>query len=541
MHTPSDQPAIDTARLELSQLRRQSLLARLELDRLQADLSTLKEQAPLGLATDLQATNERLVLSTLRAQAQAASYEKALQEATRHAKRDALTGLPNRELLFERLNLAITTAHAQHSRIAVLFLDLNDFKQINDLLGHATGDRFLRLAAERIDGIVDAHVTVARYGGDEFVVVLTGLSTNAYAAATATALIDAFEQPAIAGKDALRLGVSIGISLYPDDADSAEALLSHADDAMYCAKRLSTTRFEFYDPRRVADLHAHRSALGAKARAIGATAAAEAAAEAEAEADESEQQVQLRLANEHLVLAALSAQELQAGAEKAYQRQSEFLAFVAHELRNPLTPIRIAGSMLPTLAPDDLLRMQQIIEHEVVHMTRLVSDLLDLSRVRTGKLRLVKQAIDLREIVLEAVNACRPAIDARLQTLALDIPEHALKMHGDRVRLSQVVRNLLDNASKYTPQHGRLVLDLQKVASQALLVVSDTGIGISAEALPLVFEPFVQDTHAVGFNSGGMGIGLTVVREIVTAHGGTVIASSGGVDSGSTFSVSLPL
>lgn len=174
-------------------------------------------------------------------------------------------------------------------------------------------------------------------------------------------------------------------------------------------------------------------------------------------------------------------------------------------------------------------------------MTRLIGDLLDLSRLHTGKLRLVLQAMDLCEIVQGAVDACRPAIDARLQTLALTIPEHALMMQGDRVRLSQVVRNLLDNASKYTSEHGHLALDLRQVADQALLVVSDTGIGISAQALPLVFEPFVQDMHAVGFDSAGMGIGLTVVREIVTAHGGLVVASSAGVDGGSTFRVSLPL
>lgn len=533
MQPPSDQPAIDVARLELAQLRRQSLVARLELDRLQADLSALKEHTPRGGATELQAANEQLVLSTLRAQAQVATYELALEDATRHAKRDPLTGLPNRELLFERLNLAIAAAHAQHSRIAVLFLDLNEFKQVNDLLGHATGDMFLRLAAERISGIVDAHVTVARYGGDEFVVVLTGLSANAYAAATATALIEAFERPAVAGEDALRLGVSIGISLYPDDADNAEALLSHADDAMYCAKRLSTTRFEFYDPCLVGELRAHRDALGAKALAIGAGAAAG--------TPENEQHAQLRQANEQLVLATLSAQELQAGAEKAYRRQSEFLAFVAHELRNPLTPIRIAGSMLATLPPDDLPHVQRIIEHEVVHMTRLVGDLVDLSRVHTGKLSMVKQPMDLRAAVMETVDVCRPGIDARMQTLALHLPEHALQMHGDRVRLSQVLRNLLDNASKYTPEHGHLVLDLRQVAGRALLVVSDTGIGISAQALPLVFEPFVQDTHAIGFHNGGMGIGLTVVREIVTAHGGEVVASSAGVDCGSTFTVTLPL
>lgn len=533
MQPPSEQPAIDVARLELSHLRRQSLVARLELDRLQADLNALKEQVPRGVASDLQAANEQLVLSTLRAQAQVATYELALADATRHAKRDALTGLPNRELLFERLNLAITAAHAQRSRIAVLFLDLNEFKQVNDLLGHATGDMFLRVAAERISDIVDAHATVARYGGDEFVVVLTGLSANAYAAATATALIEAFERPAVAGEDALRLGVSIGISLYPDDADNAEALLSHADDAMYCAKRLSTTRFEFYDPRCVGELHAHRNALTAKAQALNAGATETAPG--------GDQHAQLRQANEHLVLAALSAQELQASAERAYQRQSEFLAFVAHELRNPLTPIRLAGSMLATLPPDDLLRMQRIIEHEVVHMTRLVGDLLDLSRVRTGKLRLVMQPMDLCEAVEEAVAACRPAIGARMQSLAVQLPGHALQMQGDRVRLSQVVRNLLDNASKYTPEHGRVALDLQQRAGQARLVVSDTGIGISAQALPLVFEPFVQDAHAVGFNSAGMGIGLTVVREIVIAHGGTVLAGSDGLGRGSAFSVSLPL
>ncbi len=251
---------------------------------------------------------------------------------------------------------------------------------------------------------------------------------------------------------------------------------------------------------------------------------------------------QLREANEQLVFAALGAQTLQAAAEQAQRRQTELLAVVAHELRNPLAPIRAAAALLPRTPGDPLLlgRIKAIIERQVAHMSRLVGDLLDASRVSTGKLRVDRQRVDMAAIVGTAVDTCQPALDKRQQQLDLRQDAAVMEVDGDPVRLTQVLVNLLDNASKYTPDGGTLGLVLGVAGDAIVLTVSDSGIGISAEALPNVFEPFVQDAHAIGFNSVGLGIGLTVVRELVEAHGGDVVASSAGRGRGSQFVVTLP-
>jgi diguanylate cyclase len=173
-------------------------------------------------------------------------------------------------------------------------------------------------------------------------------------------------------------------------------------------------------------------------------------------------------------------------------------------------------------------------------MSRLVEDLIDVSRVSTGKLQVERQRVDLVGIVDAAVDACRPAMDTRLQRFSIDIPSRAIDVDGDPVRLAQVVSNLLDNASKYTPQRGDIRLSVVVADDAIVLTVSDSGIGISAEALPHVFEPFVRDARAIGFNGVGLGIGLTVVHELVEAHGGTVVAASAGSGRGSRFVVTLP-
>jgi len=249
----------------------------------------------------------------------------------------------------------------------------------------------------------------------------------------------------------------------------------------------------------------------------------------------------LREANEQLLLAALGAQALQAAAEQAQRQQTHFLAVLAHELRNPLTPIRTAAALLSRVRSEELPRMQAIIERQVAHMARLVGDLLDVSRVNTGKLRLERRPMDLAVVIDEAVDACRPAMATRLQRFDVQMPAGALAVHGDADRLAQVFSNLLDNASKYTPVGGAIGLRVQVADETIVIAVSDSGIGITDEALPHVFDPFVQDTHAIGFNGAGLGIGLTVVRELVEAHGGTVVATSAGTGLGSRFTVTLPL
>ena len=257
-------------------------------------------------------------------------------------------------------------------------------------------------------------------------------------------------------------------------------------------------------------------------------------------AEHERRHAQLQEANEQLLLAALAAQELQCAAEHAHRQQTEFLAVLAHELRNPLTPIRTAAALLGRLPEQELPRVKAVIERQVAHMSRLVGDLLDASRVSTGKLRLDFAWIDLAVIIDQAVDACRPAMDARAQHLQVQVPAQALQLRGDPVRLTQVVSNLLDNASKYTPDEGSIALCVAVAGDAIVMTVSDSGIGIAAGALPHVFEPFVQEPHAIGFNAAGLGIGLAVVRELVEGHGGTVVASSAGTGRGSEFVVALP-
>jgi signal transduction histidine kinase len=250
----------------------------------------------------------------------------------------------------------------------------------------------------------------------------------------------------------------------------------------------------------------------------------------------------LREANEQLLLAALKSREVEAQSEQSHSRQIAFLAMAAHELRNPLLPLRLAAQRLPRArTEEELTKLQQTINSQVSHLARLIGDLLDGSRINTGKLRLERRIVDLSGILDLAVQTCLPAIEARhhrFQRLGTPGP---LSVDGDALRLVQVFSNLLQNAAKYTPEGGEISLAIATAGDAVTLTVSDNGIGITAHALPHVFELFVQDEHAMAHDQGGLGIGLAVVRELVEAHGGTVIAHSAGKGLGSEFVVTLTL
>jgi len=250
---------------------------------------------------------------------------------------------------------------------------------------------------------------------------------------------------------------------------------------------------------------------------------------------------ELREANAQLVLAALSAQDLHATAERALSQQKNILAMVAHELRNPLTPISMIAERMVRLPSDQLPRMRELIEGQVRHISKLVDDLLDVSRVSTGKLRVECQHVYMIEILNNAIGACSPLMMAKKQHFEAHLPDGALIVNGDPARLTQILSNLLTNAAKYTPAEGRIKLSVTAQADVLKIRVSDNGIGISAEVLPFIFDPYVQDEHAIGFNGSGLGIGLTVVRELVEAHGGKVVGMSEGSGKGSEFVVTLPL
>jgi len=216
---------------------------------------------------------------------------------------------------------------------------------------------------------------------------------------------------------------------------------------------------------------------------------------------------------------------------------------VAHELRNPLIPIQTAAGLLNRALSDEplLAQLQAAIKRQVAMVSRLVDDLLDGSRVSAGKFRLERSLVDMTGILGLAVETCRPAIEARSQRLTVELAPAPLLVLGDPLRLGQIVSNLLDNASKYTPKGGAISLQAQVLDAALQITVSDNGIGITADALPDIFELFTQDARAVALYNGGLGIGLAVVRDLVEAHGGTVVASSAGQDRGSDFVVTLPL
>ena len=250
---------------------------------------------------------------------------------------------------------------------------------------------------------------------------------------------------------------------------------------------------------------------------------------------------ELREANAQLVIAALGAQDLQATAERALDQQKGILAMVAHELRNPLTPIKLIAERMVRLPSDQLPRMRELIEGQVQHISQLVDDLLDVSRASTGKLRIHRREVDMLRILNAAVDACSPVMIARRQQFDVALPDATLTINGDPVRLAQILHNLLGNAAKYTQAGGTIAMVVSVDAGRLRISIADNGIGVTAKALPFIFDPYVQDAHAIGFNSAGLGIGLTVVRELVEAHGGKVTGMSDGHGKGSEFVVTLPL
>lgn len=253
--------------------------------------------------------------------------------------------------------------------------------------------------------------------------------------------------------------------------------------------------------------------------------------------------LQLRAANQQLALSALESQRKESTATAAYRQQAAFLVTVAHELRNPLLPLRLAAQMLARSRTDEaaFAALQATITGQVADMSRLINDLLDGSRISTGKYRLERTVVDIGSLIHLAVRTCTPAIEERQHRLSISLPEAPIKVLGDRLRLVQVFDNLIGNASKYTLPGGQIAIDVSVQGAEVAVSIKDNGTGISREALPRIFELYVQDAHVEGVAPGGLGIGLAVVRELVTAHEGSIVAFSDRERGGSEFVVRLPL
>jgi signal transduction histidine kinase len=229
--------------------------------------------------------------------------------------------------------------------------------------------------------------------------------------------------------------------------------------------------------------------------------------------------------------------------QESNHRKDEFLAMLAHELRNPLAPIRTAVQLLrlKELTEPQRRRARDVIERQVEHLVNLIDDLLDVSRITRGMIKLQLEPVFLGAIVARAVETARPAVDAHRHSLELDLPDELISVEGDQTRLVQVIANILHNAAKFMDPGGRIRLTARRNGQDAVIKVTDSGIGIAPEQMPKIFELFTQVHSKTEREQGGLGIGLALVRQLTEMHGGSVTVHSDGVGRGAEFTVRLPV
>jgi signal transduction histidine kinase/CheY-like chemotaxis protein len=236
-------------------------------------------------------------------------------------------------------------------------------------------------------------------------------------------------------------------------------------------------------------------------------------------------------------------QTARAEAEAASRAKDQFLALLAHELRNPLAPIVSAAALLrrPGASAAAVEQSAGIVERQAKNLARLLDDLLDVSRITRGRIELRLQTVSIADAVTSALEATRPLVDERHQTVSVTLPPLPLNVQADPARLEQIIVNVLNNASRYTAPGGRIGVIASAEGGEAVLRIRDTGIGIAADVLPRVFDLFVQGDQSLAHTSGGLGIGLTLVHRLVALHRGRVSAHSEGLGRGSEFTIALPL
>lgn len=289
-----------------------------------------------------------------------------------------------------------------------------------------------------------------------------------------------------------------------------------------------------------AKLAIERTALAAEGNAAAARSASQRAGALNAALDANRRELQAACENAEREL--VSRREAQARLKETDQRKDEFLAMLAHELRNPLAPVSMAAHILrlPSVDPARLRHTSEIIDRQIAHMTSLLDDLLDVSRVTRGLIVLGEEVLEVSGIIADAIEQTTPLIEARHQQLILKLAHGPVLVSGDRTRLVQILTNLLNNAAKYTPEGGTIELQLEVDQNDITLTICDSGVGIDARLLPRVFDLFTQAERSPDRSQGGLGLGLALVKSLVALHCGSVSAQSSGPGQGSQFSVCLP-
>ena len=361
----------DEAEAHLNRLNGQISAMRAVLVQLLQEVVAAEARLDHGEASLLLKVNEQLIVTALDARIDADTAHSALDEASRVSSLDPLTGLPNRTVLLDRFELAIAYAKRHGNRVALLFLDLDAFKLINDTFGHASGDRALQLVADCLSSLVRETDTVSRHGGDEFLILLAEVTDARDAVAVAEKVNAALASYSRSDSQQLRLRASIGISVYPEDGRDPRTLIAFADDAMYVAKKQG-----------LGGAAPHREPSPARATQSATAHEARRHRKPEHKAGHVEQEQRQRDlcdANESLILAALGAGDLLAAAEEARRRQAELLVMVERELSDPHAPIRVAASTLgiPGAEATLLPRVQAVIEEQAGRLARMVRQVLD--------------------------------------------------------------------------------------------------------------------------------------------------------------------
>ncbi|MEO6363998.1 MAG: diguanylate cyclase [Caldimonas sp.] len=520
-----------TRRLRL--LGEQADAVRAELSRLRSELAAARGEFSKLRATQLAETGAQLVVAAAHADTVAQSAMSSLDGLNLFNQLDELTGLPTRALLLDRLETAISLAQRRGSRVGLVFLDLDHFKQINDTLGHAVGDLVLQVAAQRLESVVRDSDTVSRHGGDEFVLLFPEITRSTDLRPLAETIVAVLSEPAELAGQTLRLSASVGIAVYPEDGNDAATLLGHADAAMYRSKKRGPGHFEF-----------HAAALDGQADGAAETLPPPVALARRTDAMFAEHELHLRTlrgANHELLEAARIDQQMRAHAEQAHQRQINFVAMAAHAMRSPLSAISMTVSVLKR-DPQAAMKLPQRLdklEHQTRHLARLIDDLLDGSRVGGGEFKLDCTPLTLDAVLDAAVEASRPPLESKRQALQLRRSTVAAAVNGDAMRLTQLFANLLRNASRRAPDGGEIVFSARVEETCAVFTVADNGAAIEDEELGRIFELYALDKN-LPFDDAGLGIGLAVVRELARAHEGEVVARNATPGSGAEFVVTLP-
>lgn len=503
--------AAENGQQTLALLQQETAAVRERLRALHEQLAASQSQWARDHGAQLIEANAALVDAALQAQAEAQAAVAAMSAAAQNGQTDALTGLPNRALFADRLHQAITIARRDHSRLALLFVDVDGLKQINDELGHPAGDVLLQHVAHALQLAVRESDTVSRHGGDEFLILLPAIGSDADVAAVADKLLLAVASPCrVAGK-AVSASASIGICIFPGGGESAAELIAHADAAMYRAKRERRGSAEFHQTP--ADGQPAASALVTALHPAAGRLAAD--------------DLLIRDTNERLLLNAL--------------QQTDFMAMVAHEFRTPLASISNAAMLLqhPKADAGMVERLGPLLARQVGQLTRLASDLMAATSSGSDQFRLEWQQFDLADLVGVAAEACRPGLDAKRQDLVQKLDGGPWQVQADPVRIAQVLRNLFDNASKYSHEGGHISISLRGLESMIEVTIADDGIGLRPAALHSVFGLFAQEDQTSKRSAPGLGIGLGVAKQLIEAHGGRIEARSAGLGQGSQFVFSL--